>query len=123
MIKYKVIINDDGDEIWHKEGKRHRDNDLPAVIYFNGSKFWYKKGQLHRENDLPAVIYADGTQKWYKDGEHHRENGPAVIWHDGEKEYWLNGRQVSEEEVMGKKYSIEDLKNMTVEELLKNLNN
>ena len=26
------------------------------------------------------------------DGERHREDGPAVIWADGDKEWWLNGR-------------------------------
>ena len=34
-----------------------------------GSQYWYKNGKLHRDNDLPAVIYLDGTQCWYKNGE------------------------------------------------------
>jgi hypothetical protein len=29
---------------------------IPAIIYFNRKK-WYKNGKIHRDNDLPAVIY------------------------------------------------------------------
>jgi hypothetical protein len=29
---------------------------------------WFKNGRRHRENDLPAVIDADGTRKWYNRG-------------------------------------------------------
>ena len=32
------------------------------------SNRWYTNEKLHRDNDLPAVIYYDGEQKWYKDG-------------------------------------------------------
>jgi hypothetical protein len=30
--------------IFEKNGKLHRNNDLPAVIYVNGSKSWYQNG-------------------------------------------------------------------------------
>jgi hypothetical protein len=43
-------------QCWYKNGKIHRDNDLPAIISQNGYKGWYKNGQLHRDNDLPAVM-------------------------------------------------------------------
>jgi hypothetical protein len=49
-----------------KNGKQHRDNDLPAVIYSSGSQFWFKNGKKHRDNDLPSIIYANGDQYWYK---------------------------------------------------------
>jgi hypothetical protein len=42
----------------------HRNNDLPAIEYFDGSKKWYRKGQLHRL-DGPAVINSDGTEEYY----------------------------------------------------------
>lgn len=49
------IIRINMSEEWYKNGKLHRDNDLPAVI--DGvNKKWYKYGKLHRDNDLPAVI-------------------------------------------------------------------
>jgi hypothetical protein len=99
MIKYEVFVED------------------------NGTETWYKNGLLHRENDLPAIIWATGTKFWYKEGKCHRENRPAIIWNDGTKAYYLNDRQVSEEEVVGKKkYSVGDIQNMTVKELLDKLN-
>ena len=55
-------------EIWYKDDKIHRDNDLPAVILPDGTQYWYKDGKRGRANDLPAVIYADGSQEWYVDG-------------------------------------------------------
>jgi hypothetical protein len=58
----------DGDQFWYKNGKRHRDGDLPAVIWANGNQYWYKDGKLHRDGDLPAVIHAKRSQYWYKDG-------------------------------------------------------
>jgi len=31
--------------------------------------------------------------KYYnKDDQHHRTDGPAVIWADGSKEWWINNR-------------------------------
>jgi len=30
--------------------------------------YWYKNGNYHRENDLPAIIWYDGSLSWYKDG-------------------------------------------------------
>jgi hypothetical protein len=99
MIKYEVVIDSNGAEAWYKDNKLHRENDLPAVIHSSGTKVWYKEGQRHRENNLPAVVYFDGYE-----------------------EYWLNDKQISKEEVMKKKYSIEDIKNMTIQELLDKIN-
>lgn len=52
---------------WHKDGGRHRDYDLPAVIGPNG-KFWYKNGLLHRDNGEPAIVYFDGKKQWFRNG-------------------------------------------------------
>ena len=80
-------------EIWCLNGNKHRDNDLPAVIYHTGSKEWYKNGKLHRDNDLPAVIYGDGTQRWFQNGLLHRDNDlPAVICCSGMKKWGKNGQ-------------------------------
>lgn len=62
-----------------EEGNIHRDNDLPAEIYYSNDVIlklkWYHHGKLHREGDLPAVIrhtYGEinntRTRKWYKHG-------------------------------------------------------
>ena len=34
----------------------------------NGTQKWFINNELHRENDLPAIIYSDGTKEWYLNG-------------------------------------------------------
>ena len=53
---------------WYKNGKRHRDNNKPAIITYEGNRYWYKNGKIHRDNDQPAIIYYNGTQSWYTNG-------------------------------------------------------
>ena len=73
---------------WYKDGKRHRDGDLPAVID-QFSEEWYKDVKSHREGDRPAFI-SDGFQEWYRDGKRHRDGGfPAVIDTD-RMEWYVN---------------------------------
>ena len=71
------------------------------VYYVNVSRFeltgvvFYKiKGTntYHRE-DGPAVIYGDGTKFWYYNGKLHRKDGPAHETPDGLKEWWVNGKR------------------------------
>jgi hypothetical protein len=59
----------------------------------DGSKSWYKHGERHRENDLPAVIWSNGDMYWYQHGKLHRETDAAVICHSGVKSYYLDGKQ------------------------------
>jgi hypothetical protein len=88
------IIKAGGEQEWYKEGKLHRDCDLPAIIYPNGSKHWYKKGKLHRDGDLPARFYAGGEQEWYKEGKLHRDGDlPAVIYADGDQQWYKEGKR------------------------------
>lgn len=66
--------------------------------------------QLHRENG-PAVTSHDGKiRKYYNQGFLHRTNGPAVFNY-GKEFYYLNGKEVSEEEVMGPRHPAFDCKN------------
>jgi hypothetical protein len=95
-IKVKLLeeyrIDKGGNEYWYKNGKLHRDNDLPAAISLR-SKCWYKNGLLHRDNDLPAVTSPNGYQGWYKNGEFHRDNDlPAVIYPNGTQIWCINGK-------------------------------
>ena len=65
------------------------------------NKHYYKNAGytiLHRENDLPAIEYYDGAKLWYVNDKLHRENGPAIEYPDGSKSWWLNGKEISEEE-------------------------
>ena len=70
-------------------------------VYDNGTKYWYLNGMLHRE-DGPAVEveWGDnyGVKKWYLNNKLHREDGPAVEWDDGDREWFINNEQLTEEE-------------------------
>ena len=41
---------------------------MRAIIRYDGSQEWFKNGKTHRDKDLPAVIYANGAYSWYTDG-------------------------------------------------------
>ncbi len=36
----------------------------------------------------------NGNKWWYKNGKYYREDGPAIIWANGDKEWWLDGKWV-----------------------------
>lgn len=72
---------------------------ISLLIQIYGSKWWYKNDQIHRTNG-PANIYSDGQQTWYLRHQRHRTSGPAVIYSDGTVEYWINGRELSDYELM-----------------------
>ena len=38
------------------------------MIEFSNKKIWYKNGKLHRDNDLPAIEYSNGDKVWCKNG-------------------------------------------------------
>ena len=60
--------------------------------------FYFEKGTtiLHRE-DGPAAVYSNGDKAWYIHGKRHREDGPAVTYYDGRVEWALEGRAYSKE--------------------------
>ena len=43
-------------------------------------------------------VYEDGDRCWYQNGKLHRLDGPAIEWADGTRQWWINGKQLSEEE-------------------------
>lgn len=60
--------------------------------YLNG-KIWRENGQLHRV-DGPAAELNSGDKYWYQNNFYFREGGlPAVEYANGNKEWWVNGRQ------------------------------
>jgi hypothetical protein len=80
-----------------KKGGLHRE-DGPAIIYNNGSYSWYKHGAFHRV-DGPAVSMPS-WEGWFIDALYHREGGPAYTNKmNGNKQYFLNGAEVTEEAV------------------------
>lgn len=86
-----------GDVIYLLNNKLHRING-PAFIRKHDLYIWLKDGKLHRDGDMPAVENESGNMKIYcKDGYFHRENGPAFI--EGTRQtYWLNGEEIKSEE-------------------------
>ena len=86
-----AVIFTDGKQRWYQNGLTHRDNDLPAVITEEGDQTWYKNGFKHRDNDLPAKINANGDKYWYQNGLQHRDNDlPASIWSNGTQHWYKN---------------------------------
>ena len=64
-------------------------------------KFYYKnkaKTVWHRE-DGPAAVWDNGRKKaWYFNGKRHRIDGPACEYANGRKEWYIEGKEYSEEE-------------------------
>lgn len=91
-------VLENGIKIWRNTaGQIHRENG-PAVEYASGTKEWFRNGQFHCE-DGPAIEWR-GSKFWYKNGERHREDGPAIERADGTKEYWIDGKRLTKEEVV-----------------------
>lgn len=68
-------------------------------IYQNNTKVWFWDNIRHRANG-PTAVYSDGFQCWFWDGLKHRTDGPAIIRSNGHVEYWINGKELSEYEIM-----------------------
>ena len=71
----------------------HRDNG-PAIIQEDFS-MWIRYGNLHRV-DGPAVIYKNGDEEWWFYGKRHREDGPSSMCSTGEYWYLNNLRHRSD---------------------------
>ena len=65
--------------------------------------------------EYAVKVYDSGDKSWYLNDKLHREDGPAFEGFDGHKEWWLNGTEVTEEEVMN------PVEEMTMEEICKAL--
>jgi hypothetical protein len=62
-----------------------------------GSLLWLQNDVYHRDGDKPAYISSNGTLIWYTNGLPHRLAGPAVIYPDKKKEYWINGNNITKD--------------------------
>jgi len=61
----------------------------------NGTKRWYLHDKLHKLHriDGPAVVYPDGEKRWYQNGKLHRIDGPAIEYSDGTKHWYQNDKR------------------------------
>jgi hypothetical protein len=67
-------------------------------VFADGRKEWYDPegyspdcsyNELHRLGDKPAVIYPNGDQEWWQEGRQHRDGDkPAAIYADGTLEWY-----------------------------------
>jgi hypothetical protein len=80
---------------YRRNGKLHRDNDLPALVSISNGRVtqsWWQDGELHRDNDLPALIVPGYAQEYLWRGKLHRPSGmPAIEYTDGRREWCWNG--------------------------------
>jgi hypothetical protein len=61
-----------------------RIKNVDGIFYRN------QDGLNHRENG-PAIIFCNGEKKWFINGLLHRLDGPAHIWADKDRDWYFNG--------------------------------
>jgi len=72
------------------------------ISNITGTRNWYLNGMFHRE-DGPAREFANGSNEWFIHGRLHRVDGPAINWVvSGDKEWWLDGIEMTEQEWLNK---------------------
>jgi len=61
-----------------------------------GTIQWYdsETGKLHNESG-PAIVYPDGYRAYYIHGELHNESGPAIVRSNGDTEYYLHDKKLT----------------------------
>ena len=47
---------------------------------------------------MNPIINEKGDKYWYHNGRCHRTTGPAIEYANGNKEYWVNDRQLTQDE-------------------------
>lgn len=83
--------------LWHKE-------DGPAIQLVNGVQEWWIQGVIQKRTYSNKttyyfmngfrykIIYSTGQIEWFnKDGKKHHTDGPAIIFPDNAKEWWVDG--------------------------------
>lgn len=95
----RVRPNEGVKKIWMKDGKRHRVNGLPAVIFDCGTRMWYQGGVPYRPHGLPTYVTEGGILIWLDDEARFHRDGdlPAVIDTKCMAMYWhQHGRKCRE---------------------------
>lgn len=109
MMESIMVLND-GTIVYMKDGKAHRDGDLPAMESPDGDQHWMRNGYLHRDGDLPAVVDKyDGYIAWYKHSVQTRDGYlPARIYNTGTKCWIYNNQMYMRFDGITKTYSVVD---------------
>lgn len=72
---------------------------ITVRISNSGTIWWFLNNNVHRVNG-PAITSQSGIRYWLLNNNVHRVNGPAVIDQHGDVEYWINGHQLTDYEIM-----------------------
>jgi hypothetical protein len=90
-IVIKPIISKE----WWYHGKRHRENDQPAIVCedesFSTLKEWWVNDIRHRDNDNPALTYGNNHLEWWVNDKRHRDNDKPAFVNENHLEWWVNG--------------------------------
>lgn len=64
-----AIVRTDKEE-WFLNGKRERNNDLPAIIDPSLGRVWFKNNKIYRESYKPSFINKDNKEFIIRDNKH-----------------------------------------------------
>ena len=100
-IKYKIasfdidiwiklaLYDDEFKQFSYKEGRKLFINLFTVKNKTEYEKVYTVFNIRHRENDQPAVIYHNGSKYWYLNGKKHRDDDkPAIVLGNGDN-YWF----------------------------------
>ena len=109
-----IYYKDPEHKIMHRTEKDPRTGlTLPAYIKDSGTKWWMVDDKIHRDEknprtglSLPAVVTSDGITSWHKNGKLDRTDGPAIVWENGDEEWYINDIELSPKEIEEQKQKI-----------------
>ena len=74
-------------------------DDLDKYKYDDRDIIYYKKNTKIWHNPYgPAIIWKNGAKFYYIEGVPHRLDGPAIIYFNGDTRYYINNKGLSKEE-------------------------
>ena len=74
--------------------------DIQYIMINEKGKFYYsdKEMTVFHRTDGPAIEWHGGTREWFVNGKRHRLDGPAIECANGNNAWWINGESISEDE-------------------------
>lgn len=66
----------------------------PCYITTAGTVYFSRIKKFASRENGPVFISSEGKIIYRVKGKLHRTTGPAIIWDDGTREYWVNSEQI-----------------------------